>query len=322
MRGRDAAAQPEPGLAAVRPPRSRSRAVSPAARSGVPGRPAASGLPRGFSAVSMPGPLTEARLAGPGSGPSCRPVSQASRWRLYSWPAAAKPAERQSPGPAASAYSNVWLQCCQAKLLPSGTVRWSPSIHTPDGQALHERISAMCSVPSGLTRLLGVPRLSSATVREASGGSGSSPAEATGVTSITESARSAASRPGRRGQVRARDQQHRQVPGPADVGAGARTRRRGTAAAGSHSATGPPAASWRRPPRPRPGPHPSSSRAVHGFSSGVPSAIRTSGRFESRSMAPYRGPSGQLQVAVTPCPARAATRRVIAPRVPPPQAAR
>ena len=66
--------------------------------------------------------------------------------------------------PAASAYSNVWLQCCQAKLLPSGSVRRSPSIHTPHGQALQERISEIVSVPSGATRLLGVPRLSRATV--------------------------------------------------------------------------------------------------------------------------------------------------------------
>ncbi len=102
-----------------------------------------------------------------------RPVSQASRSWLYSWPATAKPAARQSPVPAASAYSNVWLQCCQAKLLPSGAVRFSPSIHTPDGHALHERISAMCSEPSGETRLLGVPRFSSATECPASARSGS-----------------------------------------------------------------------------------------------------------------------------------------------------
>ena len=30
----------------------------------------------------------------------------------------------------------MWLQCCQAKLLPSGVARFSPSIQTPAGQAL------------------------------------------------------------------------------------------------------------------------------------------------------------------------------------------
>ena len=63
----------------------------------------------------------------------------------------------------------MWLQCCQAKLLPSGAVRQSPSIQIPDGQALHERISEMCSVPSGVTTQPGVPRFSTATERSASG---------------------------------------------------------------------------------------------------------------------------------------------------------
>ena len=71
---------------------------------------------------------------------------------------------RQSPDPAASAYSKVWLQCCHAKLLPSGTARFGPSIQVPLGQALHARISEMQASPAGVTRLPGRPRLSSATV--------------------------------------------------------------------------------------------------------------------------------------------------------------
>jgi hypothetical protein len=43
-------------------------------------------------------------------------------------------------------------------------VRLSPSIQTPHGQLLHARISEMYSTPSGVTRLPGVPRLSSATL--------------------------------------------------------------------------------------------------------------------------------------------------------------
>src|ERR1039458_7171444 len=116
-----------------RPPASRSLTVTPSARCGSPGRPEASGLPRGFSAASIaggpaaagapaggastPGPEagnpdtgnTEQRLATAAAGPLCRSVSQVSRSWLYSWPAAGKPASRQSPGPAASAYSKVWL---------------------------------------------------------------------------------------------------------------------------------------------------------------------------------------------------------------------
>src|SRR5208282_4778729 len=101
------------------------------------------------------------------------------------------PALRQSPEPATSAYSNVWLQCCQAKLLPSGVARLSPSIHTPHGQLLHERISEIISVPSGDTRLPGVPRLSSATDRPPSS-SAALPWPAPSRASITASPTSAA----------------------------------------------------------------------------------------------------------------------------------
>src|SRR3984957_14689728 len=134
----------------------RTRAVASA-----PVRPEASGLPRGFTAltVTLAG-VTDSRLA---PGAACGPATTATRSWLYSPAAGLNHAARQSPWPEARAYSNVWLQCCQAKLLPSGAVRRSPSIHTPDGHALQERISEMFSVPSGVTRLLGVPRLSSAT---------------------------------------------------------------------------------------------------------------------------------------------------------------
>ena len=55
------------------------------------------------------------------------------------------------------------------------------------------------------------------------------------------------------------------------------------------------------------GPRPVSSLAVHGLTSAPPIAMRKSGRFESRSSAPYRGPSAREHVAVTPAAASAAT---------------
>ncbi len=86
----------------------------------------------------------------------------------------------------------MWLQCCQAKLLPSGAVRRSPSIQIQDGHALHERISDRCSVPSGVTTQPGVPRFSTATERSATGTAPVSPASPfTGSpASTTASARS------------------------------------------------------------------------------------------------------------------------------------
>src|SRR5262249_56928346 len=67
---------------------------------------------------------------------------------------------------------------------------------------------------------------------------------------------------------------------------------------GGHGRAGPPGGGGRRP---------AGGGAVHGWRSGPPIAIRTSGRFESRSSDPYRGPSAREHVAVTPAPASAAT---------------
>ena len=57
-----------------------------------------------------------------------------------------------------------------------------------------------------------------------------------------------------------------------------------------------------------PGPAAASTSAVNGFTSGPPTAIRTSGRLESTSIAPYLDPSAWLQVAVTPAAASATSR--------------
>ena len=145
-----------------------------------------------------------------------------------------KPAVRQSPEPEASAYSNVWLQCCQAKPLPSGAVRRSPSIQIPDGHALHERISDMCSVPSGVTTQPGVPRFSTATDRPASGAGRHRPFPVAGrrfgglracfcgVSGVHHGVRQVrgqrADRRGQRAGPGARHDQRRQVAGSAHVG--------------------------------------------------------------------------------------------------------
>ena len=114
----------------------------------------------------------------------------------------------------------MWLQCCQAKLLPSGVARWSPSIHTPHGQVLHERISEMFRVPSGVTRLLGVPRLSSATEWPASS---PAPARLPGHRLVRLDHRVGqvrGHRGDRRAEVAAGHDQHRQVARAAHVRAG------------------------------------------------------------------------------------------------------
>ena len=75
--------------------------------------------------------------------------------------------------------------------MPSGVVRFLPSIQTPHGQVLQARISAMVSCPSGVTSPLGVPRFSSATLCPASavagppGGAGWSAPRSARPTSIT-----------------------------------------------------------------------------------------------------------------------------------------
>ena len=66
-------------------------------------------------------------------------------------------------------------------------MRRGGSIQVPDGQPVHERISEVCSVPSESTANPGIPRLSTATVRDSKG---SSPDGASWSTTISKSARS------------------------------------------------------------------------------------------------------------------------------------
>ena len=228
-----------------------------------------------------------------------------------------KPAVRQSPGPAASAYSNVWLQCCQAKLLPSGAARRSPSIQIPDGHALHERISDMCSVPSGVTTQPGVPRFSTATDRSASGTGRSpspGPASAPGPVSAGSPASTTASA---RSPARAVTAAASSAgPAPATISTGRSPAPRTSASgpnasarsrvAGTHSRAVPePASSRAASALAYPGPAAASTSAVNGFTSGPPTAILTSGRLESASIPPYLDPSAWLHVAVTPAAASA-----------------
>ena len=76
------------------------------------------------------------------------------------------------------------------------------SIHVPDGQPVHDRISDVCRVPSESTAKPGTPRLSTATVRDSKGSSSDG---ASWVTTISASARSSRPpRPRRRGRRRRR----------------------------------------------------------------------------------------------------------------------
>ena len=273
-------------------------------------------MPRGFTALSvtLPG-STESRPLPPAMS-SPDPATTVIRSWLYSSAQAEKPAVRQSPGPEASAYSNVWLQCCQAKLLPSGAVRGSPSIQILDGHPLHERISDICSVPSGVTTPPGVPRFSSATDRSASGAVATAASPVSSNPSTSASARSsaravttAASSPG---PVPATISTGRSdAPRTSALGAKASARLR---AAGTHTRAVPPAASAFA----YPGPAADRTSAVNAFTSGPPSAILTSGRLESASSPPYRDPPAWLHVAVTPAAASATIRSRITSRSAPP----
>ena len=274
-------------------------------RPGPAGR-GASGFPRGLNAIRHPRPATwpgwPSRAAARHAGRSRRPAAGGC---ILAGPG--KPAVRQSPDPAASAYSKVWLQCCHAKLLPSGTVRFSPSIQIPLGQALHARISEMQRALRG-DQAAGRPRLSSATVWAATGGSRSARRPATGRLDLGRPGRrraapiaAARSGPatistGRSGGPR------RSAPGPK---AAARDCRAGSPDPGG-AGRGQPPSSWRRR-RARRRQH----LAVNSFFSGPPSAIRTSGRLESSS-GPVPRSFRTKQVAVTPCLASATTRPVTA----------
>ena len=234
---------------------------------------------------------------------------------MYSSALAEKPAARQSPGPEASAYSNVWLQCCQAKLLPSGGVRGWPSIQILDGHPLHERISDMCSVPSGVTTPLGMPRFSSATDRSATGSA---------RTAVSPMSSSPSTRASARSSARAVTAVASSCgPGPATISTGRSDAPRTSAlgpkasarlrAAGTHTRADPAASAFAYP-----GPAADKTSAVNAFTSGPPTEILTSGRLESASSPPYLGPSAWLQVAVTPAAARATIRSRITSRSPAP----
>ena len=108
----------------------------------------------------------------------------------------------------------------------------------------------------------------------------------------------------------------RSVPATTSTGrsAGPRTSAPGASASRRDRAPGsqirpePVAATWLASSSAAAGPAAASAWAVKSFVSGPPSAILTSGRFESSSAEPYLGPSGTEQVAVTPCLASATMR--------------
>ena len=164
------------------PPSRRSPAAgrSPRRRAGgPPGSPAARGLPCGLRADSV----TFGALSVRASRAVASATAVAAFRRLPRSPprsgrgcsprrAALNPASRQPSADAARARSRTCATSAARRSDdPSGAVRRSPSIHTPLGQLEQARSSDIHSVPSGVTTPLGVPRLNSATVPSASGGS-------------------------------------------------------------------------------------------------------------------------------------------------------
>src|SRR5918999_2144569 len=99
-----------------------------------------------------------------GNRPSAASTTRAMSGLLNSCPVRTTSASRQSPDRPTTAYSKVWLQCWNWKFDPSGTVRCGGSIHTPDGQPLHERITDRYMLPSVSTLKPGRPRFMTATL--------------------------------------------------------------------------------------------------------------------------------------------------------------
>ena len=126
------------------------------------------------------------------------------------------------------------------------------------------------------------------------------------------------------------------APDPAMISAGRSARPRTSAraakaaarlrAAGTQTRAVPVAASCRASSAAGAGPAAARIAAAAAFTSGPPSAMRKSGRLESTSRLPYRGPSGNEVVAVTPCRASAAssarTPARVSPAAPLPPASR
>ena len=166
----------------------------------------------------------------------------------------------------------------------------------------------MCRVPSGVTTPLGVPRFSSATDRSARGVSPAAgavspnPSTRASARSSASAVTAAASSPGPPAATISTGRSD--VPRTSALGAKVLARLR---AAGTH--TRPPASAY-------PDPAAASTSAVNVFTSGPPTAILTSGRFESASIPPYLDPPAWLQVAVTPAAASATMRSRITSRSP------
>ncbi len=247
--------------------------------------PEANGLPAAFSAPSCTLPAGSISSSEPqcGNPPAALVFSATgSSGRENSALRAGTPASRQSPSPDTSAYSKVWVQCCNWKLEPSGAVRRGGSIQVPDGQPVHERISEVCSVPSESTAKPGIPRLSTATVRSSNA---PSPDGASCSTTISKSPRSSTT-----------DATAPSSADPAMTSTGsARTPRRsapGThssvsgATGGTHTLAAPALYSWRLSSSVYTGSASAKTAAVKAFSSGPPSAIRASGRLESTVRSP------------------------------------
>ena len=135
-------------------------------------------------------PPPSARRAGrclPARPPTVSPSSanHLRCWRFRQPPAAGGRIPRSGPGPRRSPVAVAGGERVVERVGPvlqlevravgRGASRLR-SIHTPDGQPVHDRISDVCSVPSVSTAKLGTPRLSTATVRASNGSSPPAPA--------------------------------------------------------------------------------------------------------------------------------------------------
>src|SRR6185437_6591405 len=86
--------------------------------------------------------------------------------------------------------------------------------------------------------------------------------------------------------------------------------------AGIHNRAAPPSATSWASRLAAAGPLAESTSAVNAFSDGPPSAMRKSGRLESRSSHPYLVPDGREQVAVTPARASPTINSLMSDRDP------
>ena len=180
-------------------------------------------------------------------------------------------------------------QCCQANDDPSGAVRRSPSIHTPLGQPEQARNSDIHSVPSGVTAAPRVPLLNTATAPSASGASPSAIAfpsqTSAGIRWLMTSLASSQTAPSSAAGSAVATMSTGRSLGPRTSASGTNAAARDLDAGTQSRAAPLSATSWASRLATE-GSQAERTSAVNAFSEGPPSAMRKSGRLESRSTDP------------------------------------